>query len=85
MRSEKNYCFASFFTDRKQYVSIDSLYSQTKIVICGVPLGSTLGPLLFLIYINNLTNALQKCNVHHFANDTNFINGNKEVEILGKN
>lgn len=69
----------------KQYVSIDGLYSQTKIVICGVPLGSTLGPLLFLIYINNFTNALQKCNVHHFTNDTNFINGNKEVEILAKN
>ena len=39
--------------------------------------GSTLAPLLFLLYINDLTNALEKFIVHHFADDTNLLYGNK--------
>ena len=57
-------------------MSINSFFSQTKIVRCGVSQGSTLRPLLFLIYINDL-NALNKCRVHHFADDTNFLFGSK--------
>ena len=45
--------------------------SKLKIVRGGVPQGSTLGILLFLIYINDVENALEKCIVHHFADDTN--------------
>ena len=59
------------------YVSINGFFSPTKIVRCGIPQGSTLGPLLFLIYINDLNNALDKCRVHHFADDTNLLFGNK--------
>ena len=69
IRSKENNWFCSFLTNRKQYVSISGFFSQTKIVRCGVPQGSTLGPLLFLIYINDLNNALDKCRVHHFADD----------------
>ena len=58
-------------------MSINGFFSQTKIVRCGVPQGSTLGPLLFLIYINDLNNALDKCRIHHFADDTNLLFGNK--------
>ena len=62
--------FCSFLTNRKRYVSINGFFSQTKIVRCGVPQGPTLEPLLFLIYINDLNNALHKCRVHHFVDDT---------------
>ena len=82
IRSKQNDWFRSFLTNRKQYVSMEGFFSQTKIVKCGVPQGSTLGPLLFLIYINDLANALEKSIVHHFADDTNLLYGNKNPSVI---
>ena len=82
IRSKQNDWFRSFLTNRKQYVSMEGFFSQTKIVKCGVPQASTLGPLLFLIYINNLANALEKSIVHHFADDTNLLYGNKDLSVI---
>ena len=57
---------------------MNSFFSQTKNVLCCVPQGSTLVPALrFLIFINDLKNAQNKCIIHHFANDTNLLFGNK--------
>ena len=60
IRSKQNDWFRSFLTNRKQYVSMAGFFFQTKVVKCGVLQVSTLGPLLFLIYINDLANALEK-------------------------
>ena len=43
-----------------------------------------LGPLLFLIYINDLNQAITFCKIHHFADDTNLLHFNKSVAKLNK-
>ena len=46
--------FRSYLTDRSQYVSLNGYESDTKMITCGVPQGSALGPLFFLIYTPRL-------------------------------
>ena len=66
----------------KQYVQINCIDSSLKTISCGVPQGSILGPLLFLIYLNDLRYATPNSIVHHFADDTNLIISNKSLESL---
>ena len=76
--------FKSYLSDQKQFVSINGYNSDLMSVNCGVPQGSVLGPLLFLIYINDLHKAIRYCKVHHFADDTNLFHTNKSVKNLNK-
>ena len=64
----KNF-IASFLTDRTQFVSSSGIKSTTLLVAFGVSQGSILGPLLFLLYINDLHNAIS-CTRRLFENDT---------------
>ena len=66
----------------------NSLFQLTKCntdletVLCGVPQGSILGPLLFLIFVNDLNQATSILNPIMFADDTNLFYSNKNIDIL---
>ena len=66
----------SFLTDREQVVAVDGALSKTSSVMSGVPQGSVLGPLLFLIHISDINNYVKYSSVASFADDTRVL---KEV------
>ena len=84
VRGILNKWFASHLSNRKQFVSINGYKSNLADVKCGVPQGSILGPLLFLVYINDLHAAIKYSEVHHFADDTNLLNFKSCVNSIKK-
>ena len=65
-------------------MSVGSSVSESKNITCGVSQGSILGPLLFLIYINDMHSAVKHSIVHHFADDTNILCSDKNPINLRK-
>ena len=84
IRGVCNDWFKCYLSDRKQFVSINGYNSDLMPVIYGVPQGFVLGPLLFLIYVNDLHKTIRYSKVHHFANDTSLFRTNKSVKNLNK-
>ena len=73
VRGLANNWFSSYLTNRQQYVTIGKSKSDTKPTLHGVPQGSVLGPLLFLVYINDLNKCIRFSTTRHFADDTNLL------------
>ena len=61
--------FSDYLVNRYQYVKIGNVQSDLLRITCGIPQGSTLGPLLFTLYINDMPNCLNKLSFRIFADD----------------
>jgi len=76
--------FKSYLCNRQQFTVINNVSSCFTYVPCGVPQGSTLGPLLFLLYINDISRVLPGENVKLFADDTNLFISGVDVNTLNQ-
>jgi ribonuclease P/MRP protein subunit RPP40 len=79
IRGIANKWITSYLTGREQYTSYNGANSQTKTIKCGVPQGSILGPILFLIYINDLGTFSDKLATIMFADDSNLFSGGNDL------
>ena len=72
----------SYLDKRKQFVRFNNIDSSLQEIKCGVPQGSILGPLLFIIYINDICNVSKIMNMILFADDTNLFLSNENLDEL---
>ena len=75
--------FRDYLTERKQFVNINGHDSDSlKLISCGVPQGSLLGPLLFILYFNDLQNSTQILSFICFADDSNVFFSHRDPQTL---
>jgi retron-type reverse transcriptase len=77
--------FSSYLTNREQVCLVNGITSTPKKIVCGVQQGSILGPLLFLLYINDLPDCLDKTTPCLYADDTHNFSAAKHLEKLIEN
>ena len=81
IRDTANLWFKNYLNDREQFVSVNGVNSEREKVKCGVPQGSILGPILFLLFINDLPNATDFLTLL-FADDTTFQVSGQDLDQL---
>ena len=73
--------FECYLSKRMFSVQVENSFSDKAIIICGVPQGSILGPLLFLLYVNDMVHAVN-CDLLLYADDTGLIFQHKGINII---
>ena len=76
--------FKEYLLNRKQFITVENVISDTLFINCGVPQGLVLGPVLFLIYINDLHNAVKHTKIHYFDDDTHVLYSSKSLKDINK-
>ena len=77
--------FSSYLRNRKQFCTVDGHKSSAKMVTCGIPQGSCLGPLLFIIDLNDLETCLELSKASMYADDTHVPITSNNLENLLEN
>ena len=71
VRGLANKWFSSYLSNQRQFVSVNNISSDELTISCGVPQGSVLGPLLFLVYVNDFPNCSKLLEFNLYADDSN--------------
>ena len=83
-RELMNDWFSPYLQERTQVMVIGNRLSNKSLITCGIPQGSVLGPLLFLLYVNDIHCSSKKFKFYLFADDTNIIHSHKNPKSLEK-
>ena len=81
LRRMSNVWFPNYLSNRKQFVDNENTKSCILDIICGVPQGSILGSLVYLLYVNDIGNAIN-CEILYFADDTTLILSDPDLKCL---
>ena len=76
--------FESYLSNRMQCCNVNGQTSSFRVITCGVPQGSTLGPLLFIIYLNDLPLAVKDAEITLYADDTSLYKAFKNIKELNE-
>ena len=83
IRGHANDFFHSYLTGRRQHTCVNGVCSETRELTCGVPQGSVLGPLFFILYMNDIINAADANNIRLYADDTGiFLHGKNIYNLI---
>ena len=74
--------FSSYLKRREQYCQITGVRSSGRVIQCGIPQGSCLGPLLFIIYVNDFPHCLSRSSPNMYADNTTVTYSVDDIETL---